>query len=173
MTTSKLFPADDVRDVVTDRVDNGIRAVVLKMGGDEAFETRPSFPGASFSISFPKAHYAIKAAVMVRDAAAGRVRRYVDDARAEGTAWQAIGILLGFGDQDGVGADEQAFDLIATGDWGSRATSWRCGACNKVVTDRGPFNSHPVDNETGHAEDCTRFAAEIEAWRKRTGWDED
>lgn len=174
MTAGKLFPADDVRDVVVDRVDNGIRAVVLKMGGDAAFETRAAFAGSSFTSSFPKAQYAIKAAVMLRDAAAGKVRRYVDEARGEGLSWLEIGELLGFGDNDGAGAAEQAFDLVSTGDTWSRSTAWRCRVCDQVVTDQGPYNDHPTDNERGHAEDCTRFAAAIRRWEQRRDgrWEE-
>lgn len=174
MTADELFSVDDAREVVTDRVDNGIRAVVLKMGGDDAFETRPAFAGSSFTSSFPKARYAIKAAVMLRDAAAGKVRRYVDEARGEGMSWLSIGELLGLGDENGVSADEQAFELVATGDRWNQSTSWRCATCNQVVVDRGPYNDHPTDNERGHAEDCARLAAAIRLWEKRRdgGWDE-
>jgi hypothetical protein len=40
-----------------------------------------------------------------------------------------------------------------------------------MVTDRGPYNSHPEDDVTGHAEGCTIFAAELAAWRERQGPD--
>jgi hypothetical protein len=39
------------------------------------------------------------------------------------------------------------------------------------VTDRGPFESHPEDCESGHAEDCSQFAAELAAWQaERDAW---
>jgi hypothetical protein len=40
------------------------------------------------------------------------------------------------------------------------------------ITDRGPFESHPEDCESGHAEDCSRFAAELAAWQaERDAWE--
>lgn len=42
---------------------------------------------------------------------------------------------------------------------------WRCPACGRDIIDRGPYNSHPVDNEHGHAENCSRMAAEVAEWQ--------
>lgn len=169
-----LFPPDDVNDVVRSKIDNSITAVVHKMGGDAAFVERPSkAPGSQFALKYPNVRHAIRAAVMLRDAANGRIRRYVDEARGEGLSWATVGELLGLAEENGVGADERAYELVATGDQFDRTTSWRCQSCDEFVIDRGPYNSHPVDCEKGHAEGCQRFAAAIAAWRERTRWDED
>lgn len=164
---SALFPPNDADDEVRDRIHSAVTAVVMKMGGKDAFETRPWLPGSELTHTVPKARYAMHAAKKLRDAANGQLRRYIDDVRAEGRSWLEIGVELGLGDRDGVGADEAAFYLVATGDRFNPYTSWRCRTCNEVVTDRGPFNDHPSDVERGHAEDCTRLAAAISAWRKR------
>jgi hypothetical protein len=54
---------------------------------------------------------------------------------------------------------EQAYRLLIEGrplpvdepSWFHRPTaSWTCSSCGQRVTDRGPFESHPDDNEQGH-----------------------
>lgn len=178
-TRTSLFPVDDVADVVRDKIDQSISAVVRKMGGDDAFEQRPHVPGSQFTLSTPSARYAIEAARMLRNAADGRIRRYVDEARAEGLSWEEVGGLLGITeDQEdlcGPTPGEQAYDLMATGDRFNRSCSWRCRTCSQLVMDRGPYNPHPVDREKGHAADCARFRADLAAWeaRNQDAWGDD
>ncbi|HEX6336710.1 MAG TPA: hypothetical protein VFZ85_07135, partial [Jiangellaceae bacterium] len=47
---------------------------------------------------------------------------------------------------------------------------WRCRACDRVISDRGPYESHPDDNQPGHAKDCSRLATELARWR--ASWDD-
>ncbi|WP_433756331.1 hypothetical protein [Nocardia sp. CA-135398] len=51
--------------------------------------------------------------------------------------------------------------------------SWTCTSCDERVTDRGPYEGHPADNETGHATDCPRHQREILAYRTRFDLDQD
>jgi hypothetical protein len=39
-----------------------------------------------------------------------------------------------------------------------------CGLCPRDW-DRGPYERYPVDNASGHSEDCVRLAGEVERWR--------
>jgi hypothetical protein len=44
-----------------------------------------------------------------------------------------------------------------------RSFSWRCGACQELILDRGPFE-HPADAERGHITGCPRLEATIAKW---------
>lgn len=121
----------------------------------------------------------VRAAAVLR-AAAGRVLvDAVEVARAAGRSWEEVGEALGLPD-DGEPVGEVAFAFVVEGREPERprelfrlsSTSWRCGSCGELVSDRGPFESHPVDNESGHTDDCARHLADVQAWRERTGWED-
>ncbi|WP_220187084.1 hypothetical protein, partial [Pseudonocardia pini] len=96
-----------------------------------------------------------------------------------GRSWEEVGEALGLPD-DGEPVGEVAFAFVVEGREPERprelfrlsSTSWRCGSCGELVSDRGPFESHPVDNESGHTDDCARHLADVQAWRERTGWED-
>ena len=129
----------------------------------------------------------IRAALLVRQVAAGQLYQQANEARAVGWSWEEIGEALELPGTE-VGADrprgEAAFEWLIEGRepepldrdgvrlFRQSAASWRCGSCGAQVIDRGPFESHPDDNESGHAEDCPRHRAAIAAWRAATGWEE-
>jgi hypothetical protein len=47
-----------------------------------------------------------------------------------------------------------------------------CDVCGEWINGRGPYESHPEDNESGHAADCARFAAELATWQaERDAWE--
>jgi hypothetical protein len=48
-----------------------------------------------------------------------------------------------------------------------RTVSWTCASCGEWITDSGPYNGHPDDDERGHAEDCARHLAEAAAYQAR------
>src|SRR5258707_5210093 len=50
---------------------------------------------------------------------------------------------------------------------GRRTFSWMCPACQHQVTDNGPWPD-PPEQEDGHAADCARRTAQLDAWRRRT-----
>jgi len=52
-------------------------------------------------------------------------------------------------------------------------TSWECSSCGQRVTDRGPYNGYPEDDESGHGADCARHAEDVRAYRSRSGWDDE
>lgn len=120
----------------------------------------------------------VRAAVLARDVAVGRVREYAQQARADGHSWDDIAEALSVEKVEGpVHRAEQAYLHLVedrplyTEDpdhsWGRSApvAHWRCGSCGQNVTDRGPFEAAPANNEEGHAADCARHAAEVAAYR--------
>ena len=115
---------------------------------------------------------------VLADSAARIRREYTQHARAEGTAWLQIGEALGL-DQGPDG--KSGYDLgVAAFEhfegepdlWNQSNFHYHCAACGEWITDRGPYESQPEDNERGHAEDCARFAAELSAWQaERDAWE--
>jgi hypothetical protein len=122
----------------------------------------------------------VRAAGVLRAAARRVLVDAVVAARAAGRSWDEIGKALGLPD-DGGPVGEVAFALVVERREPERARelfrvpsmSWRCGSCGELVSDRGPFVSHLVDNESGHAEDCGRHLAEVRVWRELTGWEDE
>jgi hypothetical protein len=106
-------------------------------------------------------------------AAARICRERAERARADGVTWEQIGEALGSSlGWDGEAAPDlgvAAFEHFtgASGRWGQARFRFRCASCGGYVTDRGPFEGHPEDNERGHADGCVRLTADIVAWRAR------
>lgn len=124
----------------------------------------------------------VRAARHAMAVASGRVRYYAQAARGDGTSWQEIGEALGLTAAEGHdrALGEVAFELIAQGrepgmpatdHWSGRgpSVSWRCGSCSERVTDRGPYDSAPDNNEQGHAQGCARHCADIADYRAERG----
>jgi hypothetical protein len=145
--------------------------------GLEAFGDQPQ----------PDPQAAVRAARQLQWAAAKLLGEYIDRARGRGVPWRDLATALGIAgdaDAEGIAPAEAAFHLATTGRidgdvphrrWGDEPyRSWRCAACREWVHDRGPFNGHPDDDETGHAAGCTRHAADVAAWRTRMdAWEDD
>jgi hypothetical protein len=120
----------------------------------------------------------IQAAQVLTDSAARIRREYTQHARAEGTTWQQIGQPLGLDQgadgKSGYDLGVAAFEHFESGPdiWNQSNFHYHCASCGEWITDRGPYESHPEDNERGHAEDCARFAAELAAWQaERDAWE--
>jgi len=126
-----------------------------------------------------------------------RVRRdYAERARGDGITWEQIGEALGL-DQgsagrsgcdlgvDGSGCDlgvggsgydlgVGAFEYFTGGPdpWYRASFRFCCASCGGYITDRGPFENYPEDNEHGHAEGCVRLAADIAGWHaQQDAWE--
>jgi hypothetical protein len=123
----------------------------------------------------------IRAASAVRGIADSLVDEYARAARAAGRSWDEIAEVLGVEDdgESGWRRGERVYRLLVEGEplpgaarspFDRSSTYWRCGTCQGLVTDRGPFEAHPTDNESGHAESCTRHAGEIAAYERDRGW---
>lgn len=102
---------------------------------------------------------------------AGRgFERAVREARAEGLSWEQIAEHApGFTGAFGAEAAKKLFESVSVpgSRFGERHVSWRCGDCDGLVLDSGPYGGHPADSEPGHQKDCGRFGTEIEAYGAR------
>jgi|SRR5216683_6852950 len=108
-----------------------------------------------------------RAARDLEAAARGTARDYIRLAREAGHGWERIGEVIGLaldgGGHDGATPTDAAF-TYATGarrgdpPWKPRYFGWTCRSCDKHISDRGLIQG-PVDDELGHAADCTRLAA--------------
>lgn len=101
--------------------------------------------------------------------------RFVVGLRGEGTSWREAADLLSIPWSDDYARPERAYELVLgpEPDGGSRFRQrnvyWRCagpGGCGAYIADHGPYNGHPVDNETGHTAGCRRHAAEGAAYER-------
>lgn len=117
----------------------------------------------------------IAASRLLENIAARFTHDYVRLARRDGASWDEIGLVLGFkADEDtGRTVAEQGFEESAAHTGYSRQSFvYTCGSCGEHVTDGGPYNAHPLDNESGHAGDCARIAAAVAAYQAERARDD-
>lgn len=117
----------------------------------------------------------LRAALTVARTAERRAHAFAVQLRGDGTAsWAQVADLLGVPYSEEYSRPERAYELVrGPGDNGApfyeRNVHWNCGGplgCGRYITDRGPYEGHPADNEDGHADNCRRAAAEAEAYRQ-------
>jgi len=114
----------------------------------------------------------LQAAVLTRNVAAATIHDGAVDARAAGRTWGEIAEAVGIEDDDRFAPPgERAFEeIVGRPDLFALASlRWTCTTCGRRVSDSGPYESHPDDNEHGHAETCDRHERAVSAWRVRTG----
>jgi hypothetical protein len=103
---------------------------------------------------------------------------YIRSARQDGLTWREIGTALdleALAAERGIPAAERAFDFAApsgASPWESVTFCFECGSCGETIRDQGPYESHPEDNERGHADECERFAAQVATWQAEMDADE-
>ncbi len=88
-------------------------------------------------------------------------------ARAAGFTWEQIAERVpGYTRVHGAEAPEVLFDEVAVprSGPGEPYVSWRCGDCEGLVLDRGPYGGHPLDAEPGHRDGCERLGRDITAY---------
>ena len=154
------------REVMNAAREQGTEIRERKIWKDSSLTTRYAEPAAGIALARQMKH------------TAERVEYdYIRYARQEGMSWAAIGEVLQVEADSAYDRGTKAFDY-AVGPAPENAWSWdpmfswHCPACDEAVTDRGPYESHPEDNERGHGAGCTRFAAEVAAWQaERDSWD--
>lgn len=183
MTDENYSTEEDARQALTDAASD-IRAAIDRAVTRYATATghelhdRPAWPGALTTYQYADPATGIRAATIARNSA-DRVRDdYVRQARQDGITWQAIGQALDLDQGDNPKAGYElaaaAFETV-TGEpdiFRQPTLGWRCPSCTKTVTDHGPYEGHPSDNERGHADDCQRLAADIAAHNRRMAdWD--
>jgi hypothetical protein len=116
----------------------------------------------------------IRAALVIRAAAAAVLDAQVGRARGAGHGWADIGRVLGLENDAadiGVPLDEAAFNCSTIGDVDHDAgdyprwVRWTCATCGQQVTDYGPLcGPRPGASEDGHADDCARHLTALAPW---------
>ncbi len=136
---------------------------------------RPAWPGSLSTTTYAEPLAGLREAVSLRSSAERVIEDYAKYARVEGVSWREIGEALGLAaDEAGRSVAELAYEqVVGQPDlWSQVNMYWTCPACGQNVTDRGPYDSHPLDNEHGHAEDCSRMAAAVAACQaERDRWE--
>jgi hypothetical protein len=129
--------------------------------------------GTTMTVPMAEPLTGIRYAHIAQDVAAGLIKDYVAAARADGLAWLQIGDALGITDGDGYDRGAETFSRVAGNLVSGYNPSfyWRCQACGNGITDYGPFEANPESTQSGHAEACTRLAADVA--RHRADWGDD
>lgn len=144
--------------------------------GAAAIAQRTLTPGGALSWDVPADFVAAIGEVQwLADVAVGMAKEYARAARGAGKSWRDLVEPLRIDTSDEWSEPAaDAFKLVAHTPsmphdrvW----TSWRCASCGEDITDYGPYDGHPADNEHGHRADCRRHNAEIAAYRRRNGDD--
>lgn len=136
----------------------------------DAFTVEPVFPGAASTVRVPAPVPALRAALLLSRLFTGEARRQVRRAREAGVSWASLAPAVDA--EDAEAAYEWAVGPGGSR-WDARSVLWRCPSCAELVTDWGPYNGHPDDNEHGHDGGCTRHVAEVAAWSRQDDWDDD
>lgn len=163
----------DTTDQVRGLVDRAVKAGVP---ADQMYE-RKIRPESTFGYPEPRPRAGLQAALLVVRLANAEAYKFAKGLRGEGTSWLEIADLLGIPWSEEYSRRERAYELVAgpadnrRGAYADLRVFWTCGGpngCGQYVTDRGPYDPHPRDNETGHADDCARVAAEVRTWEWET-----
>lgn len=143
------------------------RAVKAAVPADQMVE-RKIRPESDYGWPEPRPLAGLQAALTVARLAEQQAYRFAVGLRGEGTSWREVADLLDIPWSDQYSRPERAYELVLGPEPGHvRSLYWTCGGpdgCGRYVTDRGPYNGHPLDNEAGHAGGCRRLAIEGEAY---------
>lgn len=163
--TSRRDPDQAARD----EANSAVRGALHRMGraAGATFTEQPIFEGARTTEQVMDPVAAIAMGVMLRSAVEFQLSLSVRRARSAGAGWSQIGEALGpQADRDrGISLAEAAYEQVTDAErarpFDRLSFYFTCSACGQHVTDRGPYNAHPLDNEEGHAESCPRLLAAI------------
>jgi hypothetical protein len=155
-----------------------VKALIVRLAEVAGAEIRehPVWPGAASTVREAEPMTGIRAALAAQLAAAAAARHYIAAARADGMTWAQVGEVLMLGEaidraDSPSGMAAAAFEYAAgSADlFGERSFGWTCPACQKRIRDHGPYDSNPLDNQSGHAAGCARLAAEVAEWEAAWG----
>lgn len=167
MTTSRGQSGVDM-DQVRGIVDRAVKAAVPTW---EVVE-RKIRPESEYSWPEPRPLAGVRAALTVARLAAQEAYKFAKALRSEGSSWATIADLLEIPWSEEYSRPERAYELVAgvtPGTFSEPRLYWSCagpGGCGQYVTDHGPYNGWPSDNENGHGAGCRRLAAENAAYER-------
>lgn len=147
--------------------------MIMEQSGDSGFTTEPVWEGSTSTRQVPPPAKMMRLAVMAQTAAHAIVATTAAAMRGQGTPWRDIFPLLDIEDPTGHSPGEAAFRYVAgpgNPDYPHDPiyVNWTCATCKARVSDSGPYNGHPEDNERGHAQGCARHTSEIVAFLQET-----
>lgn len=160
-----------------------IGTLIVRLVGDADGEIRerPLRPGGAFMTREAEPAAGIRAALAVQQAARNTVCSYIAAARSDGQAWSQIGDVLresGAITEADLTDDSAYYVAIAAFEYAAGPAGmfreptfvWTCPACGNGISDHGPYDSNPQDNQRGHAAACTRQRDEITAYE--SAWED-
>ena len=160
--------------MVGGRLQGLVLDLVREIHADAAVERRARYDGDQFPELIPTPLAGLWAANSLAVRVSREVAMQARRARESGHSWDEIGQALGIEPGDGRYVGEATFERFAGSPTSCSLRDpscvWRCPACDRVISDRGPYESHPDDNPPGHAKGCSRLAAELA--RGRASWDD-
>lgn len=147
------------------------RAVKTAVPAGDMIE-RKTRPGSTYGCPEPRPLAGLRAALAVARMAQDQAHRFATALRGEGSTWAELADLLEVPWSEDYSCQERAYELVAgpaTSTWSGSRVYWTCAGglgCGQHVTDLGPYNGHPVDNEDGHADGCRRLARDGAAYER-------
>lgn len=160
--------------VAAGRLQGLVFDLVREIHGDEAVERRARYDGDRLPELTPTPLAGLWAAAGLLNRVGQEVQRHARRAREARHTWEQIDRALDIKPDDGRCVAEAAYARFtgSPAGWSLSGPSftWRCPDCDRVISDRGPYESHPDDDQPGHAADCASLAAEIGRWR--SSWDD-
>lgn len=95
-----------------------------------------------------------------------RLRDYVRYAREDGATWERTGQAMDLhpNPDRGITIAGAAFSSVAYDLGRGLVFAWTCPQCRGAILDAGPDAGTPEDAEPGHAGNCPRLVAALEAW---------
>jgi hypothetical protein len=167
-TSSTTKTAEVDMTAVRQWVDRAVTAAVPA----SQMTTRKIRPESDYGFPEPQPLAGLQAALTVARLAQDQAYKFAKGLRGEGSSWSQIAELLQIPWSADYRQEERAFELVAgpiSNISYDRYVFFTCGGfrgCGERITDRGPYNGYPSDNEDGHAEGCRRLAAEVDAYRR-------
>jgi hypothetical protein len=155
-------------------VEKIIHTALRQEHGAAAIVERP-IRGMTLTVDAPADYVAgIGAAQDIARVARSLASDYARKARGEGIPWRDLAAALGLSADPDDAPAESAFEIVAPAPsmpFDAVSVCWECASCGQWITDKGPYNGHPEDDEIGHAGNCARHAAEVAAVRRAWGDD--
>jgi len=149
---------------------------LVEDGGRDTVTTKP-LEGLSFGIDRPR-DYRQSVAMLRRIAAVSTalLSDHARKARGDGLSWDDIApAVLGHEAEEYDDPAVETFRRVAPRPsirFDDVIASWTCASCGQWIRDTGPYGDSPADAEQGHADNCTRHAADQAGWHRRAGWDD-
>jgi len=167
------------RRMAADDAYGAARSSIVRIAQEQGAQVRerPLWPGAQITMRYAEPLAGIRAATTLQHAAQRAARDYIRLAREDKASWQEIGDALGLaaeGEREGYDLAVAAYEHVVgkPDPWHQPGFGWTCTGCGRSIFDRGPYDSHPEDNEHGHGEACPHMAALVAAWQaERDTWE--